>query len=148
MYRFIAVLGVLALFAVTDPAVAQEAVIGHVKTVAGTADSLRGGDRTAAEIGAPLFARDAVETGPDGSIGITLVDNSVFSAGPNTQLELAEFAFDSQSFEGAMLASIGKGTVAIVSGDIARGSPDAMRVKTPTANLAVRGTRFLVRVGQ
>jgi hypothetical protein len=32
-----------------------------------------------------------------------------------------------------------------VSGKIAKGSPDAMRVRTPATILGVRGTEFLVR---
>jgi hypothetical protein len=35
----------------------------------------------------------------------------------------------------------------VVSGDIARSSPGAMKVRTPTAILGVRGTRFAVKVG-
>jgi hypothetical protein len=34
----------------------------------------------------------------------------------------------------------------MVSGDIARSSPGAMQVKTPTAMLGVRGTRFAIEV--
>ena len=129
-------------------AFAEPSLFGHVKVAVGEVHIVRSDTRMPAEIGAPLFKEDAVETGNGGSVGITLVDNSVFSVGPNSAITLAEFAFDSQSFEGNMLANIRKGTVAIVSGDIARSSPGAMRVKTPTANLLVRGTRFLVRVGQ
>ena len=45
-----------------------------------------------------------------------------------------------------MLANMLQGTLAVKSGDIARGSPGKMRVKTPFAILGVRGTTFLVRV--
>jgi hypothetical protein len=40
---------------------------------------------------------------------------------------------------------LSKGTLAIVSGRIAKQAPDAMRVKTPAAILGVRGTEFVVR---
>jgi hypothetical protein len=39
-----------------------------------------------------------------------------------------------------------RGTLSIISGQIAKGHPDAMKVKTPTSVLSVRGTRFLVKV--
>jgi hypothetical protein len=45
-----------------------------------------------------------------------------------------------------MLTDMRKGTLTMVSGDIARSSPGAMKVKTPTAILGVRGTRFAVQV--
>jgi len=45
-----------------------------------------------------------------------------------------------------MLAEVKHGTVQVVSGNLVKGSPGAMRIKTPTAVLNVRGTRFLVKV--
>jgi hypothetical protein len=45
-----------------------------------------------------------------------------------------------------MLTDMRKGTLTVVSGDIARSSPGAMKVKTPAAMLGVRGTRFAVQV--
>ena len=61
-------------------------------------------------------------------------------------LEIAdEFQFDSNDFRGAMLADMRWGTLAVVSGDIARSTPGAMKIKTPAALLGVRGTEFVVR---
>ncbi|TMH15282.1 MAG: FecR domain-containing protein, partial [Betaproteobacteria bacterium] len=42
-------------------------------------------------------------------------------------------------------SSLRKGTLSVVSGKIAKQSPDAMKVKTPSSILGVRGTEFLVR---
>jgi hypothetical protein len=39
-----------------------------------------------------------------------------------------------------------RGTLAVVSGQIAKRSPGAMKVKTPTTILGVRGTTFAVQV--
>ena len=39
-----------------------------------------------------------------------------------------------------------RGSLAIVSGQIAKENKDAMKVKTPTSLLAARGTRFVVDV--
>jgi hypothetical protein len=125
---------------------AEEAPIAQVKKVAGQASILRSGERRPANIGDPLFAKDVIETGPDGAIGLTFVDNTVFSTGPDSQIALAEFQFDSTNFRGSMLADIRRGTLAVVSGDITRSSPGAMKVKTPTALLGVRGTTFAVQV--
>jgi hypothetical protein len=86
-----------------------------------------------------------VTTGTDGSVGITLLDNSLLSAGPNSALSIDKFAFDSTTHQGGFEASLRKGTLAVVSGKIAKQSPDAMKVKTPAAVLGVRGTEFLVR---
>ena len=120
--------------------------IAQVKKVTGQATILRGNERLPAKVGDLLLEKDVIETGPDGAIGITFVDNTVFSAGPNGQIALDEFRFDSSNFRGSMLADMRQGTLAVVSGDIARSSPGAMKVKTPTAVLGVRGTTFAVQV--
>ncbi len=109
------------------------APIAQIKKVTGQAAILRSGERRPAKVGDMLLVKDVIETGPDGAIGITFIDNTVFSAGPNSELALDEFQFDSTNFRGSMLADT-------------RSSPGAMRVKTPTAVLGVRGTTFAVQV--
>jgi hypothetical protein len=120
--------------------------IAQVKKVTGEAVIVRSGERRPAGLGDLLLVKDVIETGPDGAIGITFVDNTVFSAGPNSQLALDEFQFDSSNFRGSMLADMRRGPLAAVSGDITRSSPGAMKVKTPTAVLGVRGTTFAIQV--
>jgi hypothetical protein len=88
-----------------------------------------------------------VTTGADGSVGITFLDNSLLSAGPNSVLAIDRFAFDPTTHQGSFESSLQKGTLAVVSGKLAKASPDAMKVKTPAAVLGVRGTEFLVRTG-
>jgi hypothetical protein len=98
------------------------------------------------ESGDSLFEKDVVETGPDGAIGITFIDNMVFSTGPNSQLALDEFQFASNNFRGSMLADMRQGTLAVVSGDISRSAPGAMKIKRRPRFLGVRGTTFALQV--
>jgi hypothetical protein len=125
---------------------ADAPAIAQVKTATGQVAVLRAGQRLPANVGDKLFEKDVIETGPDGAIGITFVDNTVFSTGPNSKLALNEFQFDSSNFRGSMLADMRQGTLSVVSGDITRSSPGAMKIKTPTAVLGVRGTTFAVQV--
>ena len=127
------------------PPIAQKP-IAQIKKVTGQAAVLRSGERRPAKVGDVLFIKDVIETGSDGGIGITFIDNTVFSAGPSSQIALDEFQFDSNDFRGAMLADMRQGTLAVVSGDIARSTPGAMKIKTPTAILGVRGTTFAIQV--
>jgi hypothetical protein len=144
MHRMVSV---LALLLIATAAAAQDAPVGQVKTASGAVVLQRGGTNLPAKPGDAVHAKDVVETGADGAIGITLIDNTVLSAGPNSQLALEEYSFNSSDFKGAMTADLRKGTLAVVSGDIARSSPDAMKVRTPTAILGVRGTQFAVQIG-
>jgi len=125
---------------------ADNGQVAQIKTVAGQAEILRSGARIAARVGDSLYEKDTIETGPDGSIGITFIDNTVMSSGPDSQIVLEDYKFNSSNFKGSMLADMNRGTVSMISGDIARSSPGAMKVKTPTAILGVRGTRFVIEV--
>lgn len=129
---------------VARPALAQDAQIAQVNTASGTVTVERAGQRTALKIGDLIYQKDVIETGKDSSVGVTFVDNSVISAGPDSRLVLEQFHFDSNNFRGDMLAKLQKGTLTAVSGDIARSSPGNMKIETPTAILGVRGTTFAV----
>ncbi len=129
------------------PAFADGPEIAQVKTASGSVSVVRDGKSAAAKPGDALFEKDTLATGADGSVGITFTDDSVLSLGPNSEAALAQYAFDSSNFTGTMLTDLRKGTASMVSGDIARSSPSAMQVRTPTATLGVRGTSFAIQVG-
>lgn len=122
------------------------AEIGRVKIASGAAFIERGKSRQPARPGLALEKGDRLVTGRDGRIGVTFVDNSRFAAGPNSRVSVDEFAFDSTTHDGAFVTRVDRGSLAIVSGQIAKRNKDAMRVRTPTALLGVRGTRFVVTV--
>jgi len=107
---------------------------------------VRAGADHPAKAGDFLYEKDVIETGHDGAVGITFSDNTSMSTGPDSEVSLDQYQFDSSNFRGSMLTDLRKGTLAMVSGDIARSSPGAMRVKTPTAITGVRGTRFVIQV--
>lgn len=125
-------------------AFAQAADIGQVKVVKGAVTIERSGQSLAAAPGTRLQASDVLRTGSDGSVGITMTDNSLLSAGPNSVLALDRYEFDSTTNAGHFDASLHRGTLAVVSGRLAKQSPDAMAVHTPLAVLGVRGTEFVV----
>ena len=135
-----------ALAATAGPAHAAE--IGQIKNTAGQVFLLRNNNQQPAKPGDLVEQSDIITTGANGSVGITLIDNSRLSAGPNTRIELKQFRFNPTTQEGESLTEVRRGTLAIVSGQIAKRSPDAMKVQTPTTILGVRGTSFAVKVEQ
>lgn len=134
----------LSILAVTPSLAAG--TIGRVKSVMGAATVIRAKAPLPAKPGLLLLVSDVIQTGKDGGVGITFVDNSRFAVGPNTKLSLSEFEFDGTTHKGRFTTTVDKGTVAIVSGQIAKENRDAMKVRTPDALLAARGTRFVVEV--
>jgi hypothetical protein len=140
-------LGVLgAAMAVSGPAAAND--IAQVKVATGTVIVERGSQRLMAAAGTRLQQSDVIRTGINGSVGITFTDNTMMSAGPNSSIALDRYAFNSTTHEGRLDTSVRAGTLSVVSGKIAKQSPEAMTVKTPATILGVRGTEFFVQVGE
>jgi hypothetical protein len=119
---------------------------GTVKTAKGTVAIERGGQKLPIAVGAKVFANDRVVTGADSSVGITLRDNTLLSAGPNSVLSLDKFSFDATTHAGAVDATLRRGTLGVISGKIARADSDSVRFRTPSATLGVRGTEFVIEV--
>ena len=144
--RSMVVAGLLMAALLSTAAWAASAEIGRIKSVVGAASVVRGKTVTPAAAGQLLQVSDVLKTGANGRIGITFVDNSRFAVGPNSTIALSQFEFDDTTHVGRSLTTVNRGSLAIVSGQIAHENKDAMRVRTPTSVLAARGTRFVVRV--
>jgi hypothetical protein len=136
----------LSLFLAMPKAFAADDEAGRVKTSKGEVVIQRDGQRLAAPVGTVVRASDTVITGADGSVGITFHDNSLLSAGPNSELVIDKFVFDATTHKGEFNTSLKKGTLAVVSGKIVKQSPESMRIRTPAAIMGVRGTEFVVKV--
>jgi hypothetical protein len=134
----------LVLIALASPATAE---IGRIKRVYGHAEIVRGDKILPAAPGLPLLEHDILQTGPDGRISLAFVDNTRFSIGPQSRIDVAQFRFDETTHTGSRFETrVDRGSLAVVSGQIAHESKDAMKVRTPTSLLGVRGTRFVVDV--
>ena len=121
---------------------------GRIKVSKGDVQIERNGKLMPAPVGAVIEVEDTVKTGADGSVGITFHDNSLLSAGPNSEMVIERFVFDSTTHVGEFDTRLKKGTLAVVSGKIVKQSPEAMRIKTPAAIMGVRGTEFIVKVDE
>jgi hypothetical protein len=124
--------------------VAVSADVGQIKAAKGQVAVDRKGQSIPGQVGLVLLSSDVIRTGPDGAVGVTMRDNTLLSAGPNSILALENFEFDATTSAGRFDARLQRGTLAVVSGRIAKHSPQAMTVRTPSAVLGVRGTEFVV----
>lgn len=134
------------LLGISLSALADEAVIGYVKTVKGDAMVINGGQQTKAQVGTPVVTGSKLKTGANSSMGVTFKDNTVMSFGPNTELTVDEYLYSPNKGKLKLGATMAKGTLAYLSGAIAKIKPDAVAVKTPTGTIGVRGTHFVVKV--
>lgn len=136
----------IAVFATANVACAADEA-GVVKVSKGSAVLERAGQKLPATVGAKVYANDRIVTGADGSVGITLRDLTLLSAGPNSMIDINKFSFDSTTHAGTIDAAVKRGTLSVVSGKIAKTSPDNVRFTTPGSTLGVRGTEFIVDAG-
>ena len=133
-----------AVMTLTQAAWAE--AIGQIKTLSGDVSIIRNSVKSPAKAGDLLEKADMLMTGADGRVGLTFIDNSRFSLGPNSQIALEKFTFNPTTQEGEFLTKVERGTLAVISGHIAHSAQDAMKVQTRTTILGVRGTHFLVQV--
>ena len=121
---------------------------GVVKTRKGSVVVERSGQQMDAPVGTRILASDRIVTGADSSVGITLRDNTLLSAGANSTLELNKFSFNSTTHAGTIDATVRRGTLSVISGKIAKATPQAVRFTAPGMTLGVRGTSFVIDAGQ
>ena len=128
---------------ISSPASAE---VARIKSTSGTATVQRGPNHIPAATGQPLEAGDLLLTGKDGRIAVTFIDNTRFAVGPNSRIAVSKFEYDRTRQQGSFVTQVDRGSLAVVSGKIAKSGRDAMQVRTPNSLLGVRGTRFIVEV--
>ncbi|RIX49005.1 MAG: hypothetical protein D3M94_03655 [Rhodocyclales bacterium GT-UBC] len=127
-------------------ALADDTIIGFVKTADGEANLVVAGKIVKAQPGTPVQRKDVLKTGKPGSLGITLKDNTLLSIGPDTELVIEEFLYAPAKGDFKLGANVRKGSLNYVSGMVAKLKPDVVNVRTPTGTIGVRGTHFVVAV--
>ena len=126
------------------PGSAGAADVGRIKLASGAVHIERAGQRVPAAVDTAVQPSDTVVTGANGSVGITFNDNTRIAAGPGSTLVIDRYSFDPATHAGAFDATLKRGTLAAVSGRLAKQSPEAVTIRTPTMILGVRGTEFVV----
>ena len=146
MKHLFACWGIFFALWILNPASADEPIIGYIKTISDQTTIDERDGPVKASLGSPIQVGNVIKTDQNGSAGITLKDNTILSIGPNTEFKIEAYQFEPQQDKLQLNASLLKGTLHYISGVIAKLKPEAVTVKTPTGVIAVRGTRFLVKI--
>lgn len=139
---------VMILGAATPVLAQQASPAGHIKTSSGAAYIVRNNATLAAKPGTAVFETDALRTGADGSVGVTLKDDTRLSLGPASEVRLERYVYAPGEGGFAMVLKFARGVAAYVSGRMAKLAPDSIRLETPSAIVGVRGTSVAIRVEQ
>lgn len=138
-------LAVIGCAGTTLPSRADES--GTAKVVHGVVHVERSGTSLPLHVGDAVLEKDTIIVSSGGAAGITLRDNTRISVGPGSRLVINRFQFDPQTHEGSVDTSILRGAMRYISGLVGRRRPDAVRVSTTTTTIGIRGTDFIVEVG-
>lgn len=138
-------LGILTLALGLFPlAGAETESIGSLRTLQGPVFLQREGVERMITQPERLYLKDVIRTGAAGSAGLLLRDDTSISLGPQSRLALEQFTFVPSQGKLSLVARLFKGTMAFLSGRIARLAPNAVKVETPEATVGIRGTYFLI----
>ena len=125
-------------------AAAADTAIGSVATLQGSAAVTRNNATNILTLQDPIYKGDVLQTGADGTLGITFDDDTTFTLTPNSRITVDEFVYQQGGAHNASLFSVVRGTVAFVAAQVAKTGD--MKIATPTASLGIRGTTGLIVV--
>lgn len=97
-------------------------------------------------VGEGIFMRDEIGSEVESLAQILLLDESVFTIGPNSEVLIDEFVYDPDTGAGTLVANAVKGSFRFISGRIGATTPQNISIKTPSAVIGVRGTSLLVDI--
>ena len=126
-----------SVFAVVEQKAGE--VIGQM----GTTFNERSGKTEKVEKGYIITMNDFLQTGEDGGMILKYVDDTKFTMGPNTELIIDEFAFDTSKVPiiVAMSTTVNVGTFTYESGQISN-LGGSVEINTASATITVQGTAF------
>jgi ferric-dicitrate binding protein FerR (iron transport regulator) len=130
------------------PDAAQAAAVGSYTQAQGQVEVLRGGKITApVKVGDGVESGDIIRTRSDSRVQVRFVDDSLVTIAPGSSLVVQEFGYDASSGERRAILQVMRGLAYIEVNRIPQTPQPDFLVKTHTAVLAVRGTRFFVLPG-
>jgi len=81
-------------------------------------------------------------------MAITFLDDSKVSLTEHSQLIIDEYIFDADPSKSKMALTFGLGTARFITGNLNRIDKQNIKLQTPTANIAIRGTDFTATVDE
>ncbi len=120
--------------------------IATVKLLQGDVSASINGQAKVLSIGDSLSENMVVQTALKSSITLVFKDSSVLVLGENSIVNLKKYIFQptQKSYDFELFLS--KGSAVFESGDIGKFSPESFVFETPQGTVAIRGTKFVVKV--
>ena len=120
--------------------------IGGVSELNGSAQIVRDKPFNA-EVDFAIQSNDEAVT-TNGRMAITFLDDSTVKLTEHSQLTIDEYIYDPDPSKAKMALTFGLGTARFITGNLGRIDKQNIALKTPTANIAIRGTDFTATVDE
>ena len=130
----------------TIKAQAQAADVGAITDVRGAARVVRDAPYDAS-LNFNLLLRDDLRTS-DGRLEATFLDDSTVRLTEHSSLVIDEYVFDPNPSKSKMAISFASGTARFITGKLGRIDKQNIKLRTPTADIAIRGTDFTCTVDE
>jgi hypothetical protein len=144
-FYLLAIVVLCALFKTTKVQ-AQAADIGDISELNGSAQIVR--DKPyEANLKFAIQSNDEAIT-KNGRMAITFLDDSTVKLTEHSQLLIDEYIYDPDPSKAKMALTFGLGTARFITGNLNRIDKQNISLKTPTANIAIRGTDFTATVDE
>ena len=146
LFRFLALLLLLFVLFKTTKVQAQAVDIGDISELNGTAQIVRDKPYDA-NLKFAIQSNDEAIT-KDGRMAIKFLDDSVVKLTEWSELVIDSYIFDPDPSKSKMALTFGLGTARFITGNLNRIDKQNIQLKTPTANIAIRGTDFTATVDE
>ena len=130
----------------TMAAQAPVASIGDISELTGTAEVIRD-EPYGAVLNFDIQQMDDVRTST-GRVAITFLDDSIVKLTEHSKLVITKYVFDPDPAKGEMAMRFANGTARFISSKLGKIDKKNIRLSTPTADIAIRGTDFTCTVDE
>jgi hypothetical protein len=120
--------------------------IGDISELNGVARILRD-EPLQAELNLGIQSNDEAIT-TNGRMAITFLDDSTVRLTEHSELLIDEYIYDPDPSKSKMALTFGLGTARFITGNLNKIDKQNIQLKTPTANIAIRGTDFTATVDE
>jgi hypothetical protein len=137
----------LILFLVASSNVCAE--IGEISELRGNGEILRQseGDKLLAKLALDIFSYDDIRTG-NGRIAVKFVDESIIRLTEHSKIIIDEYIYDPDPSKSKLALRMASGTARFITGALGKIDKQNIKIRTPSATVAVRGTDFTTTVDE
>jgi hypothetical protein len=132
-----ALLGVAAAFLLTAAEARADSVGAAAAVKPSSTGTPPGGATRTLTVGTKIASKERIQTSGSGSLQVMFNDKTTLTIGPNSDLVVDNFVYNPKASGGAFAASLTKGALRFVGGQISHKS--GATITTPVATLVIRG---------